>query len=134
MRVLFGLLLGAYIFTACSPVTVTLPDFEPPTAGPACLGAYLQDHQNPRGAKIVSLQSGGPLYLARVREGDVIVAINGVPTPFVSSVRYELSRYVPGDVVVVRHARERLYGLYWDYYESPTRLGQQRPDGTCVVR
>lgn len=133
MKLRLFLLLSLLVLAACAPVNVSIPEPTNPIVGQACLGAFLVDNANPRGARITDLSPGGPLELARVRVNDVIVAINGYATPSVEYVRIELMRYRPGEVVSVRHARERLYGLYWDYYNTRVRLGENR-QGICVAQ
>lgn len=125
-----GLLLSLLSLQACGPVSITLPDAP---IGPACLGGYFVNHSDPRGVRIVELMPGGPLDLARIRINDVIVSINQYSTPTVSDLSLVVRAYRPGDIVVVRHARERLFGLYWDYYNTSVRLGELRGEA-CILR
>jgi len=119
--------LALLIVSACAPGSVIV---SPPTNGDpvttyeACLGIFTFDWRNPYGARISSLQGDGPVAAARIRQGDVIVSFGRYSAVSSDSLESYLRTYRPGDVVAVRHARERL-GLYWDYYTSDVVLGKK---------
>ena len=86
---------------------------EEPTAGTerprATLGVRVMD---PRpGApmvRVVSFHDGSQADDAGLLRGDAILAINGVPTPNISAIAAQLSKYRPGDVVDVQVGRRDL--------------------------
>ncbi|MEN9643488.1 MAG: hypothetical protein RL238_157 [Actinomycetota bacterium] len=58
--------------------------------------------------RITSVDTKGPAAVAGLREGDVIVAIDGVPVADVSAVGAALAPHQPGDVLVVDVLRNGL--------------------------
>ena len=58
------------------------------------------------GVLIQSVIEDLPAAMAGLREGDVIVAINGVPVESVNELRIQVATSSPGDIVAVRFRRE----------------------------
>jgi C-terminal processing protease CtpA/Prc len=66
------------------------------------IGLQLDPASGPEGARVVEVSPGGPAAEAKVRRGDVIVAVNGTPTTGNDSARkvIERMREVPPDAKV----------------------------------
>ncbi len=56
----------------------------------------------PEGVRVTGVDEGSPAALAGIREGDVITAIDGIPTPYLENLSSELAAKKPGDTVTVQ--------------------------------
>lgn len=82
------------------------------------------------GAIVTELDAGGPAARAGVREGDVIVAMDGRPIARASDLAHELGRRRPGEPVqirVLRDGRPRDIGVVLD--TLPSRDDDDHPAG-----
>lgn len=132
--VLFPLLLVALV--GCTPAQLESLDRAAARTFSGCMGFFPSRNLNPSGYTVSSLQSGSPAQAATIREGDVVVSVNGIAaTELITDGRSNavLPSFSPGDVVTVKHARNRL-GLYWDYYDSRVTLGRLGSSGNqgCI--
>jgi S1-C subfamily serine protease len=79
------------------------------SSGRAALGidasTVLGPDGNPAGAGVVSVTTGGPAAQAGITTGDVITAINGVPTPDAQALAQVLAGLHPGQVATVSLTR-----------------------------
>jgi S1-C subfamily serine protease len=64
----------------------------------AYLGVQVGDTQGGQGVVVLAVQAGGPAAAAGVQPGDIILAINGNPTPTSTALSEELANLKPGDV------------------------------------
>ena len=60
----------------------------------------------PAGVLIASIADGGPAAAAGLRPGDLILAVDGEPTPSVDAVHKRLGRHVIGRILSLRVLRE----------------------------
>jgi S1-C subfamily serine protease len=81
------------------------------------MGYSLKDEENEqakRGVKIVYIQPESAAHLADLREGDIIISINGVDTNEKSLYMEQIKKYRPGDVIevtIIRHNVERTHTI-----------------------
>lgn len=131
--VLVGFL--ALVFGACAPVTQAINDGLANTYRP-CIGASFGTHlTKPYGAWISSVYPGSPAEIATLRSGDVVTAINQATISTSADIDSVLQRFSPGDTVVVQHARARLGGIYWDFYNNYMVIGRiDQASGECIAR
>lgn len=87
----------------------TLAPAAPPPSNPAFLGITMQDHGNV-GCEVVGVTRGSSAEDAGLRELDLIVAMDGVPTPRCALLQREIVAKLPGHVARfdVRRSTERI--------------------------
>jgi S1-C subfamily serine protease len=64
------------------------------------------DNGQPAGVGVRGVQRGGGAAAAGIREGDIIVSVDGKETPTIASLTELLTQYKPGDRVEVRFVRD----------------------------
>jgi S1-C subfamily serine protease len=74
-------------------------------SGRAFLGVQVASAVSAPGVVVASAERGGPAAKAGIRDGDVIVAINGKPTPTADDLTTTLADLQPGQTVPVTIAR-----------------------------
>lgn len=86
----------------------------------------------PRGALVADVWPGGPADRAGLKQGDVILSVNGQPVNDPSSVTYYFGSRKPGDqvpVVVMRDGRERPVNVRADAPPSEPAADERKLDG-----
>lgn len=79
-------------------IVLTEPRKLPPTG---LLGLFLEDSDE--GVRIVGIGENSGAADAGLQKGDVILAVDGQPTPTFSDIKLQLLDHQPGDVVAVRY-------------------------------
>ena len=86
---------------------------------------------NLEGVYVIGLRENGAAKEAGIKEGDVIISVNGVKLNSANALQEQVSRYRPGDkvrVVVKRNNKEQLFEVTLRNMEGNTEIVQRDDD------